>query len=434
MNTYYIETYGCQMNVYDSEIIAAILQSEGLEEVDTPEKADLVLLNTCSVRDLAEQKVHTRLGQLRVIQESTNPDMKMGVVGCMAQNLKKDILRKKPYVNFILGPDSYRHFPAILKSGNIPKRIIDTRLSSMELYDGLFPARHEGINAWISISRGCDKFCTYCIVPYTRGRERSRKPESILEEAKRAIQEGFVEITLLGQNVNSYRSSTGGFSNLLRQLASIEGLLRIRYTSPHPQDVSDDLIAVHKDLNPRVCNHIHLPLQSGSNAVLNAMNRTYTREHYLKLVEKIRTAVPDMAITTDMIVGFPGETEKDYEDTLDIMKQVRFDAAFMFKYSPRPGTKAAKMDDDVPDDEKSDRLNRLIRLQYEHTLEKNRSLIGKEVEILVEKESKKHSSDMMGRTSTNKIVVFPALHYKPKDLITRTITDAQGVTLMSKEL
>lgn len=422
------------MNVYDSEIIAAILQSEGLEEVDTPEKADLVLLNTCSVRDLAEQKIHTRLGQLRIIQESTNPGMKMGVVGCMAQNLKKDILRKKPYVSFILGPDSYRHLPVILKSGDIPKRVIDIRLSSLELYDGLFPARHKGINAWISISRGCNKFCTYCIVPYTRGRERSRKPESILEEAKRAVDKGFVEITLLGQNVNSYRSSTGGFPDLLRQLAKIEGLLRIRYTSPHPQDVSDDLIAVHRELYPRVCNHIHLPLQSGSNAVLNAMNRTYTREHYLKLVEKIRTAVPDMAITTDLIVGFPGETEKDYEDTLDMMKQVRFDAAFMFKYSPRPGTKAAKMDDDVPDDEKSDRLNRMIRLQYEHTLKMNRSLIGKEVEILVEKESKKRSRDMMGRTSTNKIVVFPALRYKPKDLITRTITDAQGVTLMSGEL
>lgn len=421
------------MNVYDSEIIAAILQQEGLEETDAPEKADLVLLNTCSVRDLAEQKIHTRLGQLRIIQKASNPDMKMGVVGCMAQNLKKSILRKKPYVNFILGPDSYRHLPAILSSGETPKRVIDTRLSSLELYDGLFPSRHEGINAWISISRGCDKFCTYCIVPYTRGRERSRKPESILEEARKAVENGFVEITLLGQNVNSYRSSTGGFPDLLARLAKVEGLLRIRYTSPHPQDVSEDLIAVHKDLYPRVCNHIHLPLQSGSNDVLKAMNRTYTREHYLELVEKIRKAVPDMAITTDMIVGFPGETERDYEDTLDMMNRVRFDSAFMFKYSPRPGTKAAQMPDDVPDNEKSDRLNRLIRLQYRHTLEANRTFIGKEVEILVEKESKKTSDDMMGRTSTNKIVVFPALNFKPKDLIKRTITDAQGVTLFSAE-
>lgn len=431
MNTFYIETYGCQMNVYDSEIITSILLQEGLENVDSPEKADLVLLNTCSVRDLAEQKVHTRLGQLRMIQEESNPSMKMGIVGCMAQNLKKDILRKKPYVSFILGPDSYRHLPEILSSNGNKKRLIETRLSSLELYDGLFPARHEGINAWISIMRGCDKFCAYCIVPYTRGRERSRKPESILEEAKRAVDKGFVEVTLLGQNVNSYRSISGGFPDLLERMAGIDGLLRIRYTSPHPQDVNDDLISVHSDYKHIICNHIHLPLQSGSNAVLKAMNRTYTREHYLDLVKKIRKSIPDMAITTDMIVGFPGETEQNYEDTLDIMEKVRYDAAFMFKYSPRPGTKASKLEETLSDDDKSDRLNRMIRLQYQHTLEKNRELIGKEVEILVEKESKKNSKEMMGRTRSNKIVVFPAMNYKPRDLIHRTITDAQGVTLFS---
>ena len=431
MNTFYIETYGCQMNVYDSEILSAILLQEGLEEVESPENADLVLLNTCSVRDLAEQKVHTRLGQLRMIQEESNPSMKMGIVGCMAQNLKKDILRKKPYVSFILGPDSYRHLPELLNSDGSQKRFIETRLSSLELYDGLFPARHEGINAWISIMRGCDKFCAYCIVPYTRGRERSRKPESILEEAKQAVENGFVEVTLLGQNVNSYRSSSGGFPDLLERMAGLDGLLRIRYTSPHPQDVNDDLIAVHRDYKHIICNHIHLPLQSGSNAVLKAMNRTYTREHYLDLVEKIRESVPDIAITTDMIVGFPGETEQDYENTLDIMERVRYDAAFMFKYSSRPGTKAAQLTETLSENEKSDRLNRMIRLQYKHTLEKNRELIGKEVEILVEKASKKTDKEMMGRTSSNKIVIFPALNYKPRDLIRRTITDAQGVTLFS---
>ncbi len=431
MNTFYIETYGCQMNVYDSEIIIAILQQEGLEEVDSPDNADLVLLNTCSVRDLAEQKVHTRLGQLRMIQEQTNPSMKMGIVGCMAQNLKKDILRKKPYVNFILGPDSYRHLPELISSGGDKKRLIETRLSSLELYDGLFPARHEGINAWISIMRGCDKFCAYCIVPYTRGRERSRKPESILEEARRAVDKGFVEVTLLGQNVNSYRSASGGFPDLLEKMAGINGLLRIRYTSPHPQDVNDDLIAVHKDYKHIICNHIHLPLQSGSDAVLIAMNRTYTREHYLDIVDRIRKSVPDMAITTDMIVGFPGETDQDYEDTLDMMDRIRYDAAFMFKYSSRPGTQAAKLEETLSDDEKSDRLNRMIRLQYKHTLEKNRELIGRNVEILVEKESKKTGKEMMGRTSSNKIVVFPAQNYKPRDLICRVITDAQGVTLFS---
>jgi len=419
------------MNVYDSEILSAILLQEGLEEVESPENADLVLLNTCSVRDLAEQKVHTRLGQLRMIQEESNPSMKMGIVGCMAQNLKKDILRKKPYVSFILGPDSYRHLPELLNSDGSQKRFIETRLSSLELYDGLFPARHEGINAWISIMRGCDKFCAYCIVPYTRGRERSRKPESILEEAKQAVENGFVEVTLLGQNVNSYRSSSGGFPDLLERMAGLDGLLRIRYTSPHPQDVNDDLIAVHRDYKHIICNHIHLPLQSGSNAVLKAMNRTYTREHYLDLVEKIRESVPDMAITTDMIVGFPGETEQDYENTLDIMERVRYDAAFMFKYSSRPGTKAAQLTETLSENEKSDRLNRMIRLQYKHTLEKNRELIGKEVEILVEKASKKTDKEMMGRTSSNKIVIFPALNYKPRDLIRRTITDAQGVTLFS---
>ena len=426
---FYIETYGCQMNTCDSEILAGILMEHDHLPVDSPEEADLILLNTCSVREHAEQKIHSRLGELKQLKDAKS-GLKLGIVGCMAQNLKQDILKSKPYVDLILGPDSYRQITAHLDADK--EHIIDTRLSKFEVYDGLFPARKEGINAWISIMRGCDKFCSYCIVPYTRGRERSRSIPGILEEAKRAVDQGFVEITLLGQNVNSYDHDGKRFHLLLEALCKVNGIKRIRYTSPHPQDVDDDLLRVHAEHKPLIANHIHLPLQAGSDKVLKAMNRSYTRTHYLNLVEKIRYYVPDMGITTDIIVGFPGEDDGDYRDTLKVMEQVRFDSAFTFKYSPRPHTKAAAMPDDVPEEEKSSRLTELILLQKEHTRHNYRKLVGKEVEILVESESKRSPEEMKGRTSCNKIVVFPGEGCQPRNLVRRIITDTKGITLFSR--
>jgi tRNA-2-methylthio-N6-dimethylallyladenosine synthase len=426
---FYIETYGCQMNEYDSEILAGILQSHNYLLCDTPEEADVILINTCSVRDHAELRVHSRLGEFKHLKDK-NPALKLGVVGCMAQNLKKELVEAKPYVDMILGPDAYRDIFKHL--GAEETHIIDTKLSKFEVYDGLFPARKEGINAWISIMRGCNKFCAYCIVPYTRGRERSRSIESIVNEAQRSVDEGFVEITLLGQNVNSFDHEGQKFPELLKALVKINGLKRLRYTSPHPQDVDEELMQVHADHKPLIANHIHLPLQAGSDSVLKAMNRTYTQAHFLKLVDMIRKYVPDMSITTDIIVGFPGETEADFRETLKVMEYVKFDSAYTFKYSPRPYTKAWDMTDDVTEAEKSARLTELITLQKAHTLERYRELIGKEVEILVESRSKKSPDEMRGRTACNKIVIFPKENYKPKDLITRTITDAQGVTLFSR--
>ena len=417
------------MNEYDSEILSGILQNDNYTLIDTPDNADVILLNTCSVRDHAEQKIHSRLGELKHLKKK-NPDLKLGVLGCMAQNLKDDILKSKPYVDIVLGPDSYRSILQHLDEED--KSIIDTKLLKFEVYEGLFPARKEGINAWISIMRGCNKFCSYCIVPYTRGRERSRSIKSIVEEAHRSVDQGFVEITLLGQNVNSYHYEGQRFHSLLLALTEVKGIKRIRYTSPHPQDVDEDLLKVHADFKPLIANHIHLPLQAGSNTVLQAMNRTYTQEHYLKLVDMIRHYVPDMGITTDIIVGFPGETDANFRETLKVMETVKYDSAYTFKYSPRPHTKAYTMEDNVSEKEKSARLTELIVRQKEHTLYNYRKLIGKGVEILVESESKRSPEELKGRTSCNKIVVFPRGNYQAKDLIKRKITDAQGVTLFSR--
>lgn len=427
---FYIETYGCQMNEYDSELLSGILLDAGYRCSTDPEQADLILLNTCSVREHAEQKIHSRLGELRQIKERS-PGTKIGLLGCMAQNVRNEILKNKPYVDLILGPDAYRNILEHIESTK--KHIVDTILSKYEVYEDLFPARKGGVNAWISISRGCDKFCAYCIVPYTRGRERSRKLPGILEEARIAVRNGFPEITLLGQNVNSYRDADKRFPDLLRSLAEqVPGLRRIRYISPHPEDVDEALMKVHAEYKPLIANHIHLPLQAGSNTVLATMNRSYTREHYLKIVEMIRTYVPDMAISTDIIVGFPGESDTDFRQTLDIMQQVRFDSAFTFKYSPRPHTRAWNMPDDVSEAEKASRLTEVITLQKKHTLQRNRAMIGKEVEVLVESGSKRRPGEMMGRTSCNKVLVFPRERYRPGDLVRRKVTHARGVTLISR--
>lgn len=431
LKKYYIETYGCQMNEYDSELVAGLLEKEQYSRAESSDEAQLVLLNTCSVREHAEEKVHARLGNLKILKDQ-DPDVKIGVLGCMAQNLKDDLLKSKPYVDFILGPDSYRKLPTMLSASDAPPEdSIDTRLSRMEVYDDLFPARREGINAWISIMRGCDKFCTFCIVPFTRGRERSRSLEGIVEEVQHIVAQGFKEVTLLGQNVNSYIHEGRRFHELLEAVSQVEGIQRVRYTSPHPQDFDDDLISLHSS-NSKVCNHIHFPLQAGSDRVLERMNRTYTQAHFIKLGEKMREQIPGLSLSTDMIVGFPGETENDFQETLKVMQQLKFDTAFTFKYSARPGTKAAEFEDTVTEEDKQDRLQRMIELQRVHTLERNQAHIGEILEILVEKDSKKSEKQHQGRTRSNKIVIFDKGSEQPGDLVNVEITDAQGITLFGR--
>jgi len=419
------------MNEYDSELVAGLLEKQNYTRAESSADAQLILLNTCSVREHAEEKVHARLSNLKVFKDR-DPNVKIGVLGCMAQNLKEELLESKPYVDVILGPDSYRRLPDLLSENEESKEnTIDTKLSRMEVYEDLFPARREGINAWISIMRGCDKFCTFCIVPFTRGRERSRSIDSVVDEVRQISADGFKEVTLLGQNVNSFQHEGRRFHELLLEVARIDGIERIRYTSPHPQDFDDDLLRVHTE-NPKICNHIHFPLQAGSDQVLERMNRTYTRQHFLDLAQRMRDEIPGVAISTDMIVGFPGETEADFRETLDVMRQVQFDSAFTFKYSSRPGTKAAEYEDTVPETEKQDRLERMIVLQREHTLSRNMSHIGETMEILVEKDSKKSKKQHQGRTRSNKIVIFDKAGEKPGDIVNVNITDAQGITLFGR--
>jgi len=431
--TYFIETYGCQMNVADSELVAGLLHREGYRETKDISRASAIFVNTCAIREHAEDKVHSRLGEFNRIKKN-RPEVIIGVLGCMAQNLKDVLLENKPYVDIILGPDSYRQLPQILRRKTENKsHIVDTKLSRFEVYDDLFPSRREGINAWVSIMRGCDKFCTFCIVPFTRGRERSRSISSIITEVEQAVKDGFVEVTLLGQNVNSYHHEGKEFHDLLEQVAQVPGLRRIRFTSPHPQDVNRALLetmARHKN----ICNSIHFPLQSGSNRILKRMNRTYTREHFTALTDMIRELIPDVGISTDIIVGFPGESEADFQETLEVMDHVKFDSAFTFKYSPRPWTKAAQYSDQVPEEIKQERLERLIDLQKEHTLLRNRQLIDKVEWVLVEKESKKSSRQWAGRTDSNKWVIFDKGSAKIKDLVPVRITAAHGVTLQGQQL
>ncbi len=428
MKSYYIETYGCQMNVADSELIEGLLQKEGYDVASSMNDASAIFVNTCAIREHAEDKVHSRLGEFHQVKKD-NPDVVIGVLGCMAQHLKDDILEHKPYVDIILGPDSYRSLPDVLnRKIHNSNQLVDTTLSKFEVYDDLFPSRREGINAWISIMRGCDKFCSFCIVPFTRGRERSRSIDSIVQEAKQAVNEGFVEITLLGQNVNSYRIDGNEFPDLLGAVADIPGVERVRFTSPHPQDVNQDMLDVMAS-RKIICKSIHFPLQAGANRILRRMNRTYTKEHFLSLADQIRTTLPGVGISTDIIVGFPGETEQDFQETLDVMNHVKFDSAFTFKYSPRPWTKAAQYSDQVPEVEKQDRLERLIHLQKQHTLDRNRELVGSTQMVLVEKESKRSSLQWAGRTDSNKWVIFDKEDAEIKDIVPVHIAEAKGVSL-----
>ena len=428
MGKYYLETFGCQMNVADSEMIEGILQSKNYSSIDSIDKADIIFVNTCAIREHAEQKVHSRLGLYSRIKRN-NPEVIIGVLGCMAQHLKDDILDSKPYVDIILGPDSYRKLPALLeRKMENKKNIVDTKLSRYEVYDNFFPSRKEGINAWISIMRGCDKFCTFCIVPFTRGRERSRSVNSIVNEVKKAVNEGFIEITLLGQNVNSYKYENHTFDYLLKEIAEISGVERLRYTSPHPEDMTDDVLYVmaHYD---NICNAVHFPLQAGSSRILNRMNRTYTKNHFIERAHRIREILPSCCLTTDIIVGFPGETNSDFEETIDVMNKIKFDSAFTFKYSPRLGTKAHEYSDQLSEMDKQERLDKVIKLQKEHTLIRNQEIIGNNERVLVEKNSKRSINQWAGRTDSNKWVIFDKENANIKDIVDVLITDAKGISL-----
>jgi len=426
--TFHIDTYGCQMNVADSELVESILLDQGYHKSESPNNADAIFLNTCSIREHAEDKVHSQLGRYHLIKKN-KPEVIIGVLGCMAQSLKNDLLESRPYVDIILGPDSYRRLPELLNRNKILKdSLVDTKLSRYEVYDGLFPKRDNGVNAWVSIMRGCDKFCTFCVVPFTRGRERSRSLNDIKREVENAVGQGFKEVTLLGQNVNSYKYQDYQFHQLLESIAKVSGLERIRYTSPHPQDITDDLLNVMSEYD-NICNYVHLPLQAGSNRILRRMNRTYSKEHFLSLVSKIRNTLPNVGISTDIIVGFPGETDDDFIETLNVMDEIKFDSAFNFKYSPRRGTKASEYDDQISEEVKQSRLQCVIDLQKEHTLQNNIKLVGRVEDVLVEKESKLSKVQWAGRTDSNKWIIFDKQDSQIGDLKPIKITKAQGISL-----
>ena len=431
--TYFIDTYGCQMNVADSELVESLLRREGYAKAPQIDKADAIFVNTCAIREHAEEKVHSQLGRYDLIKQE-KPDTIIGVLGCMAQSLKHDLLENRPYVDIILGPDSYRKLPELLNRKKVDtKSLVDTTLSRFEVYDDLFPSRENGVNAWISIMRGCDKFCTFCIVPFTRGRERSRPLQGIIDEATQAVHDGFSEITLLGQNVNSYRNEDREFYHLLADVAQIPGLKRVRYTSPHPQDMTDELLETMGKYDT-ICNYVHLPLQAGNDRILKRMNRTYTISHFLKLAHRIREWLPGVGISTDIIVGFPGETETEFNETLSVMEEIKFDSAFNFKYSPRRGTKASEYDDQIDEDVKQDRLSRVIELQKKHTLERNLELVGTTQIVLVEKESKRSNQQWAGRTDSNKWVIFDKKDVHIQDMIPVQIREAKGITLRGELL
>lgn len=433
----YIETYGCQMNFSDSEIVASLMRDGGYEVCTDSGEADVVFVNTCSIREHAEQRVRQRLRELRMLKKD-NPLLTIGVLGCMAERLKQQLLEEEEAVDLIVGPDAYRDLPALLDEASGGRKAINVILSTTETYDDITPVRLDsnGVTAFISIMRGCENFCAYCVVPYTRGKERSRNPATIVGEARELFERGFREVTLLGQNVNSYRWEQHGtvttFPALLEQVAVVSPLLRVRFATSHPKDLSDDLIRAVA-ANHNVCKAIHLPVQSGSDSILRKMNRKYTREWYLGRIAAIMRHVPDCGLSTDIITGFSGETEQDHRDTLSLMKAVGYDYAFMFKYSDRPGTLAhKKLPDDIPDVLKTARLQEVIALQQRLSHESNLRDLGKTFEVLVEGRSKKSSDHLMGRTSHNKVVVFPAGNNKAGDYVQVHIESCTPATLIGR--
>ena len=431
-----IETYGCQMNVADSEVVAAIMLSDGYQMTDNEKEADTIIINTCSVRDNAEQKVISRLQYFNSLRKN-NKDLNIGVIGCMAERMQEELLERHN-IDFVAGPDSYLDLPNLVGAVEKGEKAINIKLSKTETYKDVMPARiGKSILGFVSIMRGCNKFCSYCIVPYTRGRERSREVESIINEVKNLQANGYKEVTLLGQNVDSYLYNNGkgnatDFSQLLEKVALAVPDMRIRFTTSYPNDMTDQTLEVIAQY-PNICRYIHLPVQSGSNKTLKLMKRKYTREEYLDRIAAIRRILPEASIGTDIFCGFSDESEQDFEDTLSLMREVRFDMAFMFKYSERPGTFAAKhLPDNIPEEVKIHRLNQIIALQNQLSLTSNLNDIGKTFKVLVEGYSKRSRDDFYGRTSQNKVVIFPKNGTKIGDLIDVTIHRATGASLIGE--
>ncbi len=444
MKKLFIETYGCQMNVADSEVVASVMQMAGYELCDKVDDADAVFLNTCSVRDNAEQKIYNRLDTLNAERKKKGKPQILGVLGCMAERVKDDLMDNH-HANLVAGPDAYLSLPELIAAAETGNKAINIELSTTETYRDIVPQRLHGakIGGFVSIMRGCNNFCHYCIVPYTRGRERSRDMESVLREVRDLRDRGFKEVTLLGQNVNSYRfepadNGSGGttvdFPTLLRTVAEAVPEMRVRFTTSHPKDMSDETLHVIADL-PNVCRHIHLPVQSGSDRILKLMNRKYTREWYLGRVEAIRRIVPDCGLSTDIFVGYHSETEEDHQMSLDLMREVGYDSAFMFKYSERPGTYASKhLPDDVPEEVKIRRLNELIHLQTEMSAVANKRDEGKLFDVIVEGYSKRSRQQLFGRTEQNKVVVFDKGRHHIGETVRLHITGSTSATLMGEEV
>lgn len=432
----FIETYGCQMNVADSELMGGILKARGFCAAESLGEADVILINTCAVREKAEERVFGRLSQLLPYKHA-HPNLVLGVTGCMAEHLKELIVKRAPYVDLVVGPDAYRRLPELvvqqLKEAVDPA--IDVKLDKEETYEGLTPVRAEGIKAWISVQRGCDKFCTFCIVPFTRGRERGVSPDEILRQAKSVALRGVKEITLLGQTVNSYTHKELDFADVLEELVKIDGIERIRFTSPYPIDFTAKLIATMAK-HDKICKYLHLPVQSGSQAQLEVMRRGYTIDEYRTLVADIRVAMPEVALSTDIIVGFSGESDEDFEKTLQLVRDVRYDFAYTFKYSERSGTYAArKLADDIDEGLKRERLKKLIALQEGISAEVFASRIGKTYKVMIEGPSRRDPQDLCGRTDDFKMTVFPKPEddvWAPGDLVDVRITDCTSHTLLGK--
>jgi tRNA-2-methylthio-N6-dimethylallyladenosine synthase len=417
------------MNEYDTELVKTILKQNDYDFTEAPEQAEIILLNTCSVRENAHEKVHQRLGVFRQLRKE-NKNLIIGVLGCMAQNLRKELLEKEIGVDIVAGPDSYKKLPEMLsRVHETGEKELSLTLSEFETYSDVFPTRESGVNAWVAVMRGCDNFCTFCVVPYTRGRERSRDPLNIVGEVKRLAGEGFKQVTLLGQNVNSYQYDSYDFADLIALVSEVSGIERIRFISPHPKDFPGKLIDIVAN-NEKACKQIHLPLQSGNDRILDLMNRTYTQKEYMQLVKLMRNKIPDLALSTDVIVGFPTESDEEYEDTLKVMRKVRFDSAFMFKYSERKQTIAQrKFPNDVPEEVKTDRLIELVEMQRKINFENNQRHLGKTYDVLVEGKAKK-PDQLMGRNEANKIVVFPDQGQKVGDFVTILIDEVTPNTLI----
>ena len=421
----FIETYGCQMNEYDTELIKTILTQAEYKLVPNELDADVVMLNTCAIREHAHRKVYGRIHDIR--HEREGKPVMIGILGCMATNLRKELLENRNLkIDFIAGPDSYKRLPELIaQAGETGEKTFDITLSEFETYSDVYPVREKGVNAWIAVMRGCNNFCTFCVVPYTRGRERSRSVVNVVEEVKKFGDEGFKQVTLLGQNVNSYEHEGSTFADLLDAVSRVNGIERIRFTSPHPKDFPEDLLQLIAH-NKKICKHIHLPLQAGNNRVLDVMSRTYTREEFLQLVEKIRTLSPGIALSTDVIVGFPTETDQEFEETVSAMQAVEFDSAFIFKYSERQGTIAQKKyPDDVSDEKKTERIMRLNDIQRAISLRKNLSHINEVHAVLIENQGTKHNPhDLQGRNDGNKLVIMSEGSYRPGDLVNVKISAA----------